>query len=898
VPPRPHSPPAPPPPRSEDAQLIARDFYKTAAVVKTPGGLATVSLNQSLFEAALRELLVARATHSAEVYEGSGQSWQLNRTGSPGRLGPLEEELFRSAAMEDAPVVMALTLDVRDGARAVGVAFCVPSTRTLGACQFVDDDHYCQLEALVAQLGARECVLPEGLGDRHPTDAKRLADLLSRCGALATTRPRSLFRAADLEADLAKLLKGGNVELYRPVLDRRDALPALAAVVGFLELLADVTGYGKCHLYLHDPGRFMRMDAEAQRALHVLPPRGDGAAGDTLSLCGLMGRARSAMGKRLLRTWLKQPLQDLPEIRARHDVVEAMVEDVDMRGQVRDVQMRGMPDVERLTRKLERRKTTLADLCQLYRASARLPILEQVLRSHEGPHAALLASRFADRLARAHDADHLEKFEALLEAAVDLDKVPDEYVICPRYSPELEELAGEKAGVEADIQEAAEHAAGALGLQLDKTIKLEWHKFQNTRTRCLRITAKEEKACRKRIQSGDFRVLETRKDGTKLTTGRLKKAAEALQEIEARYQSQQRALVEQVVGVAATFAEVWGEVAGVLAELDVLVGFADLSASAPTPYVRPAMEGPDGGELRLVGCRHPCLEAQDGVEFIKNDCAMARGESWFQIITGPNMGGKSTFIRQVGVTVLMAQVGCFVPCDAATIPVRDAIFARVGAGDCQLRGVSTFMAEMLETAAILKGASSRSLVIIDELGRGTSTYDGFGLAWAIAEHLMEHVGAPTLFATHFHELTAVRGGVGVANRHVETAVDRGTGKLTMLYQVREGACDQSFGIHVAEFANFPAEVVAAARAKARELEGASAGGAKRARDGEPGAEAGPGRARLKRFLRDVASLPVDTLAAEEALSRARELVDGLRADAAGDPVLESVLHAASLEGTA
>jgi DNA mismatch repair protein MSH2 len=333
----------------------------------------------------------------------------------------------------------------------------------------------------------------------------------------------------------------------------------------------------------------------------------------------------------------------------------------------------------------------------------------------------------------------------------------------------------------------------------------------------LRITAKEERVVRKKLQAR-YVELETRKDGMKFTNRALRSAAEKLQKLSGEYDGRQSALVAQVVGVAATFAEVWQRVGVLLAQLDVLCGFADVAVSAPRPYIRPEMLAQDAGELSLIACRHPCVEAQDGVDFIPNDAIMKRGDSWFQLITGPNMGGKSTFIRQVGACVVLAQIGSFVPCDKAKIAVRDAVFARVGAGDCQMRGVSTFMAEMLETAAILKGATPASLVIIDELGRGTSTWDGMGLAWAISEHLMTEIGASTMFATHFHELTALQGPGGVKNLHVKSAIDPDAGGLTMLYEVKEGSCDQSLGIHVAEFARFPPEVVEVAKKKAAELE--------------------------------------------------------------------------------
>ncbi|XP_052179789.1 DNA mismatch repair protein MSH2 [Diospyros lotus] len=881
----------------ENATFIAKTYYHTTTALRQLGSgsdaISSVSVSRNMFETITRDLLLERADHTLELYEGSGSNWRLTKRGSPGNLGSFEDILFANNDMQDSPVIVALSPNFCENGCTVGMGYVNLTKRVIGLAEFLEDSHFTNVESALVALGCKECLLP--LDSSKSIECKPLHDALSRCGVMLMERKKSEFKGRDLVQDLGRLVKG-SIEPVRDLVSGFEvASGALGSLLSYAELLADESNYGNYSIQQYNLHSYMRLDSAVMRALNVVESKTD--ANKNYSLFGLMNRTCTAgMGKRLLHMWLKQPLLDVNEINSRLDLVQAFVEDTALRQGLRQ-HLKRISDIERLMRFVEKRRANLQHIVKLYQSSIRLPYIKSALKGHDGQFSALVKLRYLDELDVLTDDNHLNRFIALVEAAVDLDQLENgEYMISSSYDPRLSELKNEQELLESQIHNLHKQTANDLDLAVDKTLKLDkgtqfGHVF--------RITKKEEPKIRKKLNT-HFIVLETRKDGVKFTNAKLKRLGDQYQEIVENYKSCQKELVARVVQTAATFSEVFESLAALLSELDVLLSFADLAASSPSPYTRPEITPSDVGDIILEGSRHPCVEAQDWVNFIPNDCRLVRGKSWFQIITGPNMGGKSTFIRQVGVNILMAQVGCFVPCDTASISVRDCIFARVGAGDCQLRGVSTFMQEMLETASILKGATDKSLVIIDELGRGTSTYDGFGLAWAICEHLVDIIKAPTLFATHFHELTALahesvdrevasRRIVGVANYHVSAHIDSSSHKLTMLYKVEPGACDQSFGIHVAEFANFPQSVVSLAREKAAELEDFSPitlissdakqeVGSKRKREHDPD-DISRGAARAHQFLRDFSELPLENMDLKDALEQVHKLKNDLEKDA-------------------
>jgi DNA mismatch repair protein MSH2 len=315
----------------------------------------------------------------------------------------------------------------------------------------------------------------------------------------------------------------------------------------------------------------------------------------------------------------------------------------------------------------------------------------------------------------------------MVEQTIDLKQVANHlYLIKPSYCPSLKELRDELTDIETKIEAQADKVAQDLDLPA-KSVKLE---INNQLGYVLRISRKDDASIR---NNKKYTIVNTNKDGIRIQNEKLISLNEKFVTIKANYEQEQKSVVEDVLKVASGYLDPMQTLNNLVSELDIFVSFASVALSSQNEYVRPKLHPLGTGILKIKDGRHPCLELQEGVNFIPNDAEFVKDEKVFCILTGPNMGGKSTYIRQIGILVLMAQIGCFVPASSAEISIVDCILARIGANDCQNKGVSTFMAEMLETSFILKTASRNSLVIIDELGRGTSTYDGFGLAWAISE---------------------------------------------------------------------------------------------------------------------------------------------------------------------
>ncbi|KAK0397862.1 hypothetical protein QR680_002307 [Steinernema hermaphroditum] len=458
------------------------------------------------------------------------------------------------------------------------------------------------------------------------------------------------------------------------------------------------------------------------------------------------------------------------------------------------------------------KKFTLGDCYRLYQVVVALQQFEEVLTELHAEQTKFQPSIRELVLDPVRVSRHqFQKFVVLVQKMIDLKYYEETglFRISPSSDPQLEEM---NAAMEV-IKKKCEKALSAVHKSLsNESVKLD----VNTQYGYFfRVTLKEERTLR---GARDVRILDSAKgSGVRFSTKQLDKLNQDNVSLITEYEESQDLLKKMVLDVACGYLPAFEALTDTLSVIDVLVAFSMTAATSCSNYTRPiilANENPDGDKdsqkkrVDIVGCRHPMIEKSEHVHFIPNDLNHRKDhEDSFVILTGANMGGKSTYLRSIALTVLMGQIGSFVPCDKAAFVPFDGIYTRIGAGDYQCKGVSTFMAEMVDCATILSSSTSQSLVIIDELGRGTSTFDGFGLAWAIAEYIIETKKSFTLFATHFHEVTELQKKYNcVRNMRVDTHTDE-NGQISLLYKVVDGVSDRSFGLNVCKAVSFPPEIM-------------------------------------------------------------------------------------------
>jgi DNA mismatch repair protein MutS len=635
----------------------------------------------------------------------------------------------------------------------------------------------------VNRLSPAEVLIPDGMDDLHDALCQDCSATLTRMAR--ADLPRSA-RTALLEHFGTATLRGFGCEEFSAGLD------AAAALLTYLKAthMGAVAHIRTLATYSVEDA--MTLDAPARRNLELTQGMADGARSKSLLI--VLDATQTAMGGRLLKRWLDAPLLSVERINRRLDAVEALYDDALARGDVRDA-LRGVSDLERLMARVSTGTANARDLVALKLSLSRVPeVAARAAQIDNSSVRALLS-----------EMDGLPEVADLLERAI-----TDEPPISLREGDLI------KDGFDADLDELRHISRGGKSW----IAELEASERERTGIKSLKVGynavfgyyIEVSRPNLSLVPEGYIRK-QTTATGERFITPDLKEMEAKVLGAEEKITAREYDLFCGVRDTVATYAGQVCQVAQAVARLDVVSALAEVASA--NRYVRPSVD--DGAVIEIKAGRHPVVEKLSGATvFIPNDTLLDNGPNQLHVITGPNSSGKSTVLRQVALITLLAQVGSFVPADGARIGIVDRIFTRVGAHDDLAAGQSTFMVEMTEAANILNNATERSLVILDEIGRGTSTFDGVSIAWAVAEYLAAR-GCKTLFATHYHLLNDLEK-TQPSVRNFRIAVKETGDRIVWLRKIVAGGTDKSYGIQVARMAGLPPEVIARAQEVLSDLE--------------------------------------------------------------------------------
>ncbi|MFD2443625.1 DNA mismatch repair protein MutS [Bacillus sp. CGMCC 1.16607] len=527
---------------------------------------------------------------------------------------------------------------------------------------------------------------------------------------------------------------------------------------------------------------FMKIDYFSKRNLEITETiRNKGKKG---SLLWLLDETMTAMGGRLLKQWMERPLIDQKQITHRHSIVELFMQHYFERQELRE-KLKEVYDLERLAGRVAFGNVNARDLIQLKKSLTQIPFLKQILHSIGFE----IATNIAEKL------NPCEEVTDLLERALVENpplSVKEGNMIRDGFNEELDRYRDASRNGKTWIAGLERQEREKTGI---KSLKIGYN-------RVFGYYIEVTRANLHLLVEGQYERKQTLTNAERFITPELKEKEELILQAEEKSGELEYELFAQIREHVKSYIPQLQSLAKSVSELDVLQCFAQISEDRH--YVKPTFSF--DRKIYIKDGRHPVVEkVLAAQEYVPNDCYMDN-EREILLITGPNMSGKSTYMRQIALTSILAQVGCFVPATEATLPIFDQVFTRIGAADDLISGQSTFMVEMLEAKNAIMNATPKSLILFDEIGRGTSTYDGMALAQAIIEYIHEQIGSKTLFSTHYHELTVLENDLSkLKNIHVSAMEHQG--KLVFLHKIKEGAADKSYGIHVAELAELPKELI-------------------------------------------------------------------------------------------
>lgn len=658
------------------------------------------------------------------------------------------------------------------------------------------------LGSALERVSASEILIPDAF-----TGKTDYYDALALVQDKLTYQPHSLFDSANAQKRLETMFGVDTLEAYGGF--SRAEIAAAGALVDYTER----TQKGKLP-YLEAPkqiasGAVLEIDAATRRSLELTRTMGGERKG---SLLHCIDRTITAAGARMLQSRLSAPLTDSAAIKQRHAEVASLLEDLKTRSQITEF-LKPLPDMERALARLTADRGGPRDMGMLRDGLVQAELIRAYLTTTDAGKEAL--SAISENL---HSSGALQALTDRLKSALK-DELPmlgrDGGFVRKGYHAKLDELLvlrDESRKLIAKLQEKYRDTASIESLKISYNNVLGYFiEVPAKKADPLMVRKGEENA-----NDNPFIHRQTMANAVRFTTPELAELERDIaQAAERSLAIEQEIFAELNKEINALSAEI-GTIARALAALDVTNALAVLASDED--YVKPQIT--DAQDFDIQDGRHPVVEQalrkQGGDAFVPNNCDLGEGRNLW-LITGPNMAGKSTFLRQNALMAIMAQMGSFVPAAAATLGVVDKLFSRVGASDDLASGRSTFMVEMVETAAILNQATERSLVILDEIGRGTATFDGLSIAWACVEHLHEVNKCRALFATHYHELTSLRETLGSLSCH-SLQVKEWEGDIIFMHKVAEGSADHSYGIHVAKLAGLPKAVIGRARKVLQKLE--------------------------------------------------------------------------------